>query len=204
MFAFSGTIPVIPLAFFFLAALLLWFVIESNGSWIVKLALIFFVPILTVGMWGALASYQGWATPEQIPEKALLLGAKVDEPDSSSGDPGAIYLLLGPYPESASKKAVAPWLVPLDMVGNAYKALDYQARPGEPRLYKMPYTQQLRDNVEKAMQSDKQMIIERNPKKRTATGGIDTPDGLGDQSSAAESQPQFYELPPPYVPPKDS
>src|SRR5487761_353659 len=95
MFAFSGTIPVIPLAFFFPAALLLWFVIESNGSWIVKLALIFFVPILTVGMWGALASYQGWATPEQIPEKALLLGAKVDEPDSSSGDPGAIYLLLG-------------------------------------------------------------------------------------------------------------
>ena len=116
-------IPVIAIAFVLVSGLLLWFVIGSRGPWWLKLPAILATCLFTFAVWDALDSFSGWPTAETPPTRALLLGSSVDEPR-------AIYL----------------WL----MTPPARGLLDYRSRETEPRAYRVPYSRQLHEQVDRA------------------------------------------------------
>lgn len=115
-------IPVIAVGFVMLAGLLLWFVIGSRGAWWLKLPLIVGTCAFTFAVWDAMDSFTGWATGQDPPARALFLRGMVDEPD-------AIYVWLIAPPE--------PGL------------LAYRPQDGEPRAYRLPYTRQLHERVDR-------------------------------------------------------
>jgi hypothetical protein len=115
-------IPVIAVGFVLLGALLLWLVIGVRGAWWVKLGAIVATCAFTFAVWGALGSFSGWATNETPPEHAMLVASSVDEPN-------AIYL----------------WLVAPSKPG----VLDYRPGKGEPRAYRLDYSRQLHEQVDR-------------------------------------------------------
>jgi hypothetical protein len=116
-------IPVIAVGFVLLAGLLLWFVIGSRGPWWVKLSAIVVTCAFTFAVWGALDSFSGWPTAQSPPAHALLVASSVDEPR-------AIYL----------------WLVESGDRG----PLEYRAHGAEPRSYRLPYSRELHEQVDRA------------------------------------------------------
>ena len=67
----------------------------------------------------------GWASVDRLPPSFKLLQARIVEPHSLEGDPGAVYL----------------WV----------EALDDDNRPsGVPRAYRIPYSDKLADKTDKA------------------------------------------------------
>jgi hypothetical protein len=115
-------IPVIAVAFVLLAALLLWFVIGSRGRWWTKLTAIVVTLAFGFAVWHALDSFSGWPTDERPPAHAVFLGGSVDEPHT-------IYL----------------WLIPAKGGG----PLSYKASGAEPRAFRLPYSRQLHQQVDR-------------------------------------------------------
>jgi hypothetical protein len=115
-------IPVIAVGFVLLGALLLWLVIGGRGAWWVKFGAIAVTSAFTFAVWGALDSFSGWATDENPPAHALLVGSTVDEPR-------AIYVWL-----------VAPF---------KGSVLEYQPSRGEPRAYRLPYSRELHEQIDR-------------------------------------------------------
>jgi hypothetical protein len=89
---------IIPAAFVFLAAILLWITIGIQGKWWVKLVAMVVTLLVSLEMWRSLDSYVGYfktADPGSMTDKrAILFWARVDEPDGNVGDPGAIYMWM--------------------------------------------------------------------------------------------------------------
>jgi hypothetical protein len=89
---------IIPGAFVFLAAILLWITIGIQGKWWVKLLAMFVTLLVSLEMWRSLDSYVGYfkaADLTSLTEKrATLFWARVDEPDGNASDPGAIYMWM--------------------------------------------------------------------------------------------------------------
>lgn len=201
----------IPIAYTLLAALLCWHIISAKGGKWLKVI----VFVVTLGfsfmIWRALSSYQGWPTAAETPEKALLIQAIVREPDEKAGDQGAIYL----------------WLLPLsDEVNDIPSLLEYPGIRGEPRAYKMPYSREMHEGVNRAqgmMRAGKPVVMRRGGKPGRGSGqpGDGEPgegDGDGDGQPGQggpnggrrgqghgngsggygdrRSEFQFYELPP--------
>ncbi len=194
----------IPIAFILLAALLCWMLIGAKGKWWLKLATILIVPGFGLAVWGSISSYKGWPTASEPPEKALLVGGIVREPDAKKDDPGAIYL----------------WLIPLKGDGHSnLNPLDYVSSGAEPRSYKLPYTRQLHDAVNDAQAAEKDgrpMLFQRTGKKNGrggARGNSQDDSAEGDESGASgtpgggsgnpeEGEYKFYDLPLPTSQPK--
>lgn len=118
-------IPVLAVAFVLLAALLLWFVIGSRGAWWLKLPVIAGTCAFTFAVWDALDSFDGWATGQALPARAVFVSGVVDEPD-------AIYL----------------WLIAPTEPG----VLGYRPQGAEPRAYRLPYTRPLHERVDRGNQ----------------------------------------------------
>lgn len=116
-------IPVIAIGFALVAGLLLWFVIGSRGRWWLKLPVIAASCAFTFLVWAALDSFSGWPTAQTPPRRALLLASSVDEP-----------------------RAIYVWLVEPSEPG----PLEYHPDGAEPRAYRLPYSRQLHEEVEKA------------------------------------------------------
>ncbi len=76
--------------------------------------------------WRALGSFSGWPTSAHPPARALFLAASVDEPRW-------IYL----------------WLVP-ERDGRPFA---HRGSAGEPRAYRLPYTRQLHEQLERAQRA---------------------------------------------------
>ncbi len=106
----------IPLAFLFLAAILLWLVIGARGWWSVKLLMMAISATLSFEIFQSLQSYMGWPKHSQyadMPAKLLVYDIRVVEP--SAENPGAVYLwakpegrlslYVLPYSRSAHKEA---------------------------------------------------------------------------------------------------
>ncbi len=141
----------IPLAFIMLAAILCWQLIGAKGKWWLKLLAIVVVPGFGLAVWGSIASYKGWPTTDEPPEKALLLSSAVREPDPKTGDPGAIYV----------------WLMPLKDTGTALNPFDYVSPGGEPRAFKFPYSRPSHEmlvGAEQALKDGKPIVFERGEK----------------------------------------
>lgn len=196
----------IPIAFVLIAALLCLLLIGTKWKWWWKLALFATVLPFCFFIWSAIVSYQGWPTTQQTPQKALLLQAIVREPEPDN--PGAIYL----------------WLLPLsDEVHDTESFLQYAGSLGEPRAYRLPYTREMHQMVEKAqakMREGKPVVLERGRKPGTGDGdGEGQPGEPGDEEGGREGsngqrpgggyggheqEYQMYELPPPAPPRKTS
>jgi hypothetical protein len=139
-------IPVIAVGFALLAGLLLWFVIGSRGPWWVKLSAIVATCAFTFAVWDALDSFSGWPTAQSPPAHALLVASSVDEPR-------AIYL----------------WLVDSDDRG----LLEYRAHGAQPRSYRLPYSRDLHEQVERAaalVRKGKTVEIRRSSTNRSSRG----------------------------------
>lgn len=199
----------IPIGFLIMVAILLWYNIATKGSWLIKLFLIIAVPIFGIAVWRSLDSYLGWPTPEQLPEKFILLWAEVREPNPKVGEPGKICLWTYSYKESKD--------------GDSPGAFDYRPSVGEPRAYKLPYSRLLHQQAEQAkemIKGGKIVVFQRKKGKGRGGGegegegeegeGTDQPgrEGSGRRGgrggdSREEQEFQFYELPPPRLPLKN-
>lgn len=197
----------IPLAFILLAVLLCWHLIASRGRWGVKLFLIATVPSFGLAVWASIASYRGYPTTEDPPEKAQLLWAEVREGNQRSQNPGRIFL----------------WLVPLVDAPGRPLPFDYAHEDGEPRAYRVPYTRQMHELVEQtrsALADGRPVILTRKKGEagqegdaRGGNGGVpgENAEG-GDENAGGQGQSgygqsrqeyQLYELPAPTPPRKD-
>ena len=89
---------IIPAAFVFLAAILLWITIGIKGKWWVKLLAMVLTLLVSLEMWRSLDSYLGYFKTVDLgsitEKRAILFWARVDEPDGKASDPGAIYMWM--------------------------------------------------------------------------------------------------------------
>src|ERR1700724_4737672 len=89
---------IIPAAFVFLAAILLWITIGIKGKWWIKLLAMVITLLVSLEMWRSLDSYLGYFKTAELgsmtDKRAILFWAKVDEPDRNASDPGAIYMWM--------------------------------------------------------------------------------------------------------------
>lgn len=192
----------IPFAFILLAAVLCFVLIDpKRWRWWLKLPLVVLVPAFGLIVWSSIASYKGWPTTAELPEKSLVISGIVREPEPARDDPGSIYL----------------WLVPFDGT-SSFNPLDYSAPRGEPRSHKLPYSRSLHKAVDQAMgmiREGKPVVLDRGGKPRGQGGGEGEPgegaEGSGDGTGGGRpgygydrdrQDFQVYELPPPRPPVK--
>jgi len=124
---------ILPVAFLFLAALLLWMLIDAQGKWWLKLVLMIVTLGISAAIGQAVNSYFGYpraAKVANIPKKAFLYWANIQEPDKPANNPGGIYLWM--RPESTLVKGI----------------LDYSPKDGDPIAYKLPYSRTLHQKIE--------------------------------------------------------
>src|SRR3989344_3675325 len=119
----------VPVAFIVVVALLLLILVDTKVRWQQKLALIVTVPLFSIAVWYSLSSYLGWTTTEKVPQKDFVMWGVVTEPNSSTDDPGAIYL----------------WLIDPQLAQAESSMLGYDPNPGEPRAYHLPYSRELHE-----------------------------------------------------------
>jgi hypothetical protein len=196
---------IIPAAFVFLAAILLWITIGIQGKWWVKLLAMVITLLVSLEMWRSLGSYVGYFKAADLgsmtEKRAILSWARVDEPDANAGDPGAIYM----------------WM---RLEGNSEKKLWF-ANPSAgkmPQVFKFSYSREFH----KAIVSAVGKILEDNgnpieiafnqmdkQQRRSGLAGANRSqigDGdkiPGDETGSMSLGPGvFYVLPPSKLPPK--
>ena len=165
-------IPAIAVSFVLLAGLLLWFVIGSRGRWWVKLPAIVVTCAFTFAVWHALGSFSGWPSNEKPPARAVLLSSAVDEP-----------------------RAIYVWLLAPTEPG----VLDYRPNRGEPRAFRLPYSRELHQQIDRAAALAKQ----GRPVELRRTGAKDST-GNGNSGHRARYAVRAYRLPPQSLPRKSS
>ncbi|MEX2516108.1 MAG: hypothetical protein WD572_04220 [Gammaproteobacteria bacterium] len=111
-------------AYVLIALLLLSINLYSNWSWRVKAASIVLTTAFYVISYISFPPLFGWPTSEQLPERFRLLAAQVEQPNKTTDDDGGIYL----------------WITQVENLNSA----------GQPRAYKLPYTDVLHEAVLRA------------------------------------------------------
>jgi hypothetical protein len=187
------TLP-IALCYLGLAGLVIWFVLSVKAHWLSKLGIAVLVPAAAFMVWRAVGSYQGYPTPEEPPGRALMLWGAVREPNSKTGDPGAIYL----------------WLLPLERKLSG--RLEYDPHRTEPRAYRLAYTRRRHEATEAAkgrIREGRPVLFDREGREgegdeHEITGGREG-DGTGMNGHPADGEDdmRFYDLPPPQPPQKN-
>jgi hypothetical protein len=196
----QSVIVTLAVAYAVIGALLLLVLVYARLHWSLKAVAIVLTSAFYVVSFGAMRGLLGWAATDRLPASFKLLSARIVEPHSLEGDPGAVYL----------------WV----------EELDQDNRPSAiPRAFRMPYTPEL---AEKTLAAENEIKAGRAQGGRAADfGGGDgtimdlvreyiTPKTIletsgGDSSTgeftapAAEAQgPVFSPLLPPRMPPKDA
>ena len=109
----------------FVLALLMLVLLFSRLHWVLRLALVL---VVSASYWLAYQGWdraQGWPSHNQVPEKFLLHGAVIEEPNKEEGVSGTIFL----------------WLSDLT-----------EFKPAElPRAYVMPYSRRLHNAAQEAL-----------------------------------------------------
>ena len=162
----TSTVLAISAAYVVIGVLLLTVALASRFAWWVKAAAIVVTSVFFVEVFFATKDLLGWPRTGQLPARFQLLWVRVVEPDSKSGDRGAIYL----------------WIEEVD---------DNNVPDGVPRSYRLPYSRPLADRSAKArdeiMQGKPQQGLAedidgdakpRTPKADTAQSGSRTDSGL--------------------------
>ncbi len=121
------TIPlVLGVSYALLAGLLLSLNMQTPFRREIKTAAIILVTLFYAGAYHGAQNLRGWATADTPPNPFKLHYAVVEEPDKAAGTKGAIYLL-------AQK---------MDARGTGL---------GQPRLYELPFSPELAEEIDEAM-----------------------------------------------------
>jgi hypothetical protein len=186
-----------------LGVLLLLICIFARLPWPIKAAAIALTSAFYVLNYFETRGLLGWSSIDPLPAKFKLLGARIVEPHSLEGDPGAIHL----------------WVEALD---------DDNFPSGVPRAYRLPYDVHLAEKTEAAIRASadgkpqggrtadfgngqggtaEATAREVTPSTITTTGGGDPSSGgpLDPQFAHGENQTvNFSPLAPPRMPAKDA
>jgi hypothetical protein len=121
----TSTVLAISAAYVVIGVLLLTVALASRFSWWVKGVAVVVTSLFFIEAFYATKGLLGWPRSGQLPPRFQLLWARVVEPDSKTGDRGAIYL----------------WIEEVD---------DNNVPDGVPRSYRLPYSRPLADRSVKA------------------------------------------------------
>jgi hypothetical protein len=176
-----GAFTAMVVSFLVLASLLLWVVIDVRGRWWLKGGLIVGVAVFAILAGAARGSFSGWATSESPPTRALFMSGVAREPDKRTGTDGAIYLWLIP-PRSSSRNVFA-----------------YDASEPAPRAYKLPYSREAHEQLEKAKQLAKGGVPVEIRREKGRKGGSARPG-----QKTPKLMFRAYRLPPARLPRKRS
>jgi hypothetical protein len=135
----TSTVLAISAAYVMIGALLLVVALAAPLTWPVKAAAIVVTSLFFVEAFFATKDLLGWPRSGALPARFQLLWARVVEPDSKTGDRGAIYL----------------WIEEVD---------DNNVPDGVPRSYRLPYSRVLADRSAKARDE----IIRGKPQQGSA------------------------------------
>ena len=193
----------LSIAYALLGVLLLVVCVFARIPWPVKAAAIVLTSAFYVVSFFATRGLLGWSSTDPLPPRFKLLGARIVEPHSLEGDPGAIHL----------------WVEVLD---------DDNFPSGVPRAYRLPYDAHLAERTEAAVRASADGVPQggrtadfgngqggnAQATAREATPSTIITTGGGDPSSGGPIDPQldqqqnqainFTPLAPPRMPPKDA
>jgi hypothetical protein len=199
----ASDIILLSIAYALLGVLLLVICVFAKVPWPVKAGLIVLTSAFYVVSFFATRGLLGWSSTDPLPPKFKLLGARIVEPHSLEGDPGAIHL----------------WVEALD---------DDNYPSGVPRAYRLPYDVHLAERTEAAIKASANGVPQggrtadfgtgqggnAEATAREATPSTITTTGGGDPASGGPIDPQldrqenqainFTPLAPPRAPPKDA
>lgn len=208
----------IPLTFLILFAIILWFIILGKGKWWLKAAIIPIVLYFSVVIWFSLNEISGWASPSVLPKTFILHWSIIKEPSKKNvNEKGDIFIWATEVDDDHQYKTaeVNPVLQPFTPRKNA----------AEPRSYRLPYSQELHENLSKMMKTIAKggTVIGKGQTKSFSgegegqgggdgkggkgKGGAGGREGKGNKTGSGGSLSQqqdfmFYELPPPKLPEK--
>ena len=196
----------IPLAFFILASLLLWFIIGSKGKWFVKASVIAFVLYSCLSINLSLDNLFGWPSNQALPEVFQVHWIKVKEPNKRTGEKGYIYVwatdLSGKEVETSGWKGLKGYFISFD---------NYD--PSEPRAYRLEYSKERHERAEGALGKLKGVgkVGGKNNGKKKGDGddtgkgsGKNKGEGKGEGSLSRSDDIIFHDLPPAKLPDKDT
>jgi hypothetical protein len=122
----QSVVLTLALSYALIGALLLIVLVYARLHWSAKAIAVVVTSAFYIASFVGVRGLLGWATIDRLPVAFKLLQARIVEPHSLEGDPGAIYL----------------WV----------EALDDGNRPsGVPRAYRLPYRDALAEKTDKAM-----------------------------------------------------
>jgi hypothetical protein len=125
MSGLQSDILMISVAYALVGALLLVVLVYARLPWPLKAVAVVVTSAFYIASFLGMRGLLGWASVDRLPPSFKLLQARIVEPHSLEGDPGAIYL----------------WV----------EALDEDNRPsGVPRAFRIPYSDKLADKTDKA------------------------------------------------------
>ena len=203
MISLTSEILSLSTAYALIGVLLLVACLFTRLPWPIKAATIVITSAFYVVSFYAMIGLLGWSSVDPLPPHFKLLHARIVEPHSRMGDPGAIHL----------------WVEELD---------DDNRPSGVPRAYRLPYTAKLAQKTEAAVKASAEgkpqggrtadfgtgeggegqvTAREVTPSAITTTGGGDPSSGGPLDAGVMHDQSQsivFSPLPPPRMPPKDA
>ena len=203
MTSLTSEILSLSTAYALIGVLLLIACLFTRLPWPIKAATIVITSAFYVVSFYAMMGLLGWSSVDPLPPHFKLLHARIVEPHSRMGDPGAIHL----------------WVEELD---------DDNRPSGVPRAYRLPYTAKLAQKTEAAVKASAEgkpqggrtadfgtgeggegqvTAREVTPSAITTTGGGDPSSGGPLDPGVMHDQSQsivFSPLPPPRMPPKDA
>ena len=200
MNSLQSVILTLALSYALIGALLLIVLVYARLHWSAKAIAVVVTSVFYIASFVGVRGLLGWATVDRLPVAFKLLQARIVEPHSLEGDPGAIYL----------------WV----------EALDDGNRPsGVPRAYRLPYRDALAEKTDKAISeiaagraqggraadlgSGQGGLMEAvreyiTPNTIMETSGGDPSTGGGVMAAPrASDEVSFTPLLPPRMPPKD-
>lgn len=126
MTSLESIILSLGLAYALIGALLLTLLVRARLPWPAKAVAVVVTSCFYIVSFIGARGLLGWSSNDPLPPRFKLLQARIVEPHSLEGEPGAIHL----------------WV----------EALDDDNRPsGVPRAYRLPYNAKLADKTEKAI-----------------------------------------------------
>lgn len=162
------------LAYLGLAGITVLMFLYSRAPMLLKLLVLVLLPVFYIQSWHGWKEAQGWPSHSEIPDKFLLNGVVIEEPDETTANPGRILVWLTDLSEN----------VPDDL----------------PRSYQTSYDRELHSSLEDAMRNMRNGHIQLGT--RVSDDGSKTPpkdfSRLGEQRYKLE----FDNIPDPALPEK--
>ena len=159
----------LSIAYALLGVLLLVICIFARIPWPVKAAAIVLTSAFYVVSFFATRGLLGWSSTDPLPPKFKLLAARIVEPHSLEGDPGAIHL----------------WVEALD---------DDNFPSGVPRAYRLPYDAHLAERTEAAIRASANGVPQGGRTRTSAAAKAETRKRLRAKPRRRRSSRQAAEI----------